>query len=255
MNGTRNPSERGLWLRMADRVLDLLYPPSCAVCEELLRGGRSLCGGCDVELPRLPEPFCRTCGEHFEGEIEGEFRCPNCHGVKFSFEFARPALLRDERTLGMIHGLKYGRRIHLADELGRLAVEALEDPRFASALEGAWPLVPVPLHRKRRQWRYFNQAHEIARRVSADAGLPVFQALRRVQETETQTALSRKQRMENLRGAFAPSRVGLAWAKEKPPGAILVDDVFTTGSTVEACAKVLRKAGVRRVFVLTVMRG
>jgi competence protein ComFC len=114
------------------------------------------------------------------------------------------------------------------------------------------------LHQSRLSKRHFNQAEEIARVVAKCCELPMARVLKRVRKTETQTRLSRKQRMENLKKAFALRRT---WNMKKPaaltkaPGVILVDDVFTTGSTVDACAKVLRKAGVKRVAVLTVLRG
>ena len=165
-------------------------------------------------------------------------------------------MLRSDRVLELVHRLKYGREVHLAGALGSLASRAFCDRRLRVAMEEKWPLVPVPLHRGRQRERYFNQAEEICRGVAAETGLEVLRLLKRVRRTETQTRLSRRQRMENLKGAFA---IGRRWGTEmKMPeasGVILVDDVFTTGSTVDACAKVLRKAGVERVAVLTVMRG
>ncbi len=243
------------WQHLAARLLDLLYPAECAICREPLPGDRALCGACDEDLPRLRAPFCTACGEPFDGAIDGTFDCPNCSTLKFSFEFARPAMRRDGHLRELIHRLKYGRQLHLAPELGRLARSAFDDTRLAAALDEGWPLVPVPLHRSRLRSRHFNQAAEIARPLSRLTGLPVVMALARIRRTETQTALTRVQRLENLRGAFALTRVGRKLAGAKPPGAILVDDVFTTGSTVDACAKVLRKAGVRRIAVVTVMRG
>ena len=243
------------WRKWTSRALDLLYPPLCAVCRECLSDGRALCDTCDTDLPRLAEPFCQTCGEPFPGEIEGPFACPNCSKLKFAFEFARPAMVRDERTLDIIHRLKYGRELHLAKELGRLAAEAFADPRLAPALAGNWPLVPVPLHRKRLQHRHFNQAEEISRVLSTHTRLPVVGALQRMRATEHQTALTRSQRLENLRGAFVITRAGRRQIEQSPAGAVLVDDVLTTGSTVDECAKILRRAGFQKVFAVTVMRG
>lgn len=243
------------WRQAASRCLDLLYPPSCALCDRELSHGAALCGDCVAELPRLESPFCQKCGEMFPGEIDGDFKCPNCDQLSFAFEFTRPAMVRDEATLDLIHRLKYRRQIHLAATLGSLACEAFADPRLAVALDGVWPLVPVPLHRRRMRHRHFNQAGEIARVVGMRMGLPVIDALKRTRETTTQTQLSRRQRMENLRGAFEVSRVGGKWLESKPPGAVLIDDVLTTGSTVNACARALRQAGLRRVVVVTVMRG
>jgi competence protein ComFC len=247
--------ERRSWRKLADRFLDLLYPPVCAVCETGLRDGRSLCDSCDGDLPRLSEPFCKSCGERFEGQIEGVFKCPNCSELTFSFEFARPALLWDERAREMIHRLKYGRELHLAGELGRLAAEAFSDPRLAMMLENRWPLIPVPLHRKRLRERHFNQAEEIARALGKLTGQPVLRALERKRATQTQTRLTRAERLKNLNGAFFVTGRGRKFLEGNPAGAILIDDVFTTGSTVDACAKVLRKAGLKRVVVVTVMRG
>ena len=236
-------------------MLDLLYPPECALCGANLTCGRALCEACDDDLPRLAEPFCQTCVEMFPGNIDGPFACPNCSDQLFAFEFARPAMVRDERTLDLIHRLKYAREIHLAAELGRIARESFADPRLAPAVAGKWPLVPVPLHRKRLRHRHFNQAEEIARALAKHSGAPVLHALRRTRQTETQTLLSRKQRMGNLRGAFELTRHGRRWIDAAPEGAVIIDDVLTTGSTVNECAKTLRRAGFRKIFVVTVMRG
>jgi competence protein ComFC len=243
------------WRKVLSRSLDLLYPPLCVVCGAGLSHGRALCDPCDADLPRLAEPFCDSCGEPFPGQIDGPFDCPNCSHLKFAFDFARPATVRDERTLDMIHRLKYARELHLAKELGRLAAEAFSDPRLAAAVAGNWPLVPVPLHRKRYQHRHFNQAEEISRVIARHVGLPVIKALARIRSTEHQTVLTRAQRLENLRGAFVTTRAGRNHLEKFPAGAILVDDVLTTGATVDECAKVLRRGGFRKVFVITVMRG
>lgn len=243
------------WRKLVSRGLDLLYPPACVLCRENLADGRALCDACDADLPRLAEPFCQSCGEPFPGEIDGPFACPNCSKLKFAFEFARPAMVRDERTLEIIHRLKYGRELHLAKDLGRLAAEAFADPRLAPALAENWPLVPVPLHRKRFQHRHFNQAEEISRVLSAHTGLPVVRVLSRIRATEHQTALTRSQRLENLRGAFVITAAGRRRIEQSPAGAVLVDDVLTTGSTVDECAKILRRAGFQKVVAVTVMRG
>jgi competence protein ComFC len=244
--------KRGLWAK----VLDLVYPGVCHGCGDGVPGSCSLCESCRSDLPSLRAPFCRSCGEEFEGRIDGEFECPNCSDLDFFFDFARPALPNYPVVRTMIHELKYGRRIDLAAELGRLAGRAFEeDGRLAVALAEKWPLVPVPLHRQRRLWRYFNQAAEIAKPLGHCTGLPVCEALVRTRSTESQTRLSRAQRLKNLRGAFALSRQGKLFTAKRPAGAVLVDDVFTTGATSDECARILRRAGVQKVVVVTVMRG
>ena len=249
----RNEANR--WWKTASRLLDFVYTPQCALCGEVLRDGRSLCEACAGDLPRLEPPFCGRCAEPFHGRIEGAFQCHNCDELDFAFEFARPAMLRDERTRALIHQLKYGRAIHLAEELGRLAAESFSDERLQPALAAQWPLVPVPLHRSRFQHRNFNQAAEIARVVAQQTGLRQLAALARIRRTDTQTLLGRKERLKNLRGAFAVTSAGRRQLEKSAAGVILIDDVLTTGSTVEACASTLRRAGFKAVLVVTVMRG
>jgi len=242
--------ERAWWRRWFGRALDLVYPGVCHLCGEGVDGGRCLCPGCEASLPGLEEPFCEVCGEGFEGRIDARFACPNCRGQDFAFEFARPGVVRSPGAMTLVHDFKYGRRIELGRELAWLAERAFEDPRLDRPRAEGWPLVPVPLHWRRKRWRQFNQAEEIARPLGRGVGLEVVVALDRVRPTETQTRLTRAQRQKNLRGAFAVRR-----GFEAGPGAILVDDVFTTGSTVHECARVLRRAGVQKVVVVTVMRG
>lgn len=242
--------------RLGALAINLLYPPDCALCGTLLRGRQALCGPCADDLPRIAEPFCQTCGMAYEGIIDHAFECPNCSELSFAFEFARPAMLKDTRTLDLIHQLKYQRSLHLAHDLGKLAAEAFKnDPRLAYALEEMWPLVPVPLHQSRLIHRHFNQAEEIALGISRHTGLPIVSALNRTRDTGTQTRLTRKQRMKNLQGSFEISKAGKNLIDKNPHGAVLVDDVLTTGSTVNECAKTLRREGILKVVVVTLMRG
>lgn len=185
----------------------------------------------------------------------GDFNCPNCHDLKFHFKFARSALQRDTQTLKLIHELKYRRGNHLSQTLAALAAEALLDGRFQVALAEKWPLIPVPLHHKRLQQRRFNQAEEICHFLSQSTHLPTFKALKRIRCTSEQARLHRKERLMNLDKAFAVTTLGERVAMSYRSGVILVDDVFTTGSTTNECAKALRKVGVQCVIVLTVMRG
>ena len=237
----------GRWLQ---GWLDWLYPGACRLCGDFVSGGGCICGRCSGQVPKISAPFCQQCSEVFEGRIEGDFSCPNCRGQKFAFDFARAGVQRSDASMQLVHEFKYGRRIELARDLANLAIRAFEDSRLDAAREGKWPLVPVPLHWTRRGWRRFNQAAEIALPVGRALGLPVKEVLRRVRATKTQTRLSRKQRQQNLRGAFR-----LRFPLEGWPGAVLIDDVLTTGSTVNECARVLKEGGVQKVVVVTVMRG
>lgn len=242
-------------IKPATHLLDLLYPPECGLCGDALSGTESLCKPCADSLPRLREPFCATCGESHDGRIDSTFACKNCADIHFAFEFARPVLRRDPRSLDLVHRFKYQRQIHLARSLADLVREALDDPRFNQALTEQWPLVPIPLHHSRLHTRHFNQAHELALSLTRQTGLPLLSCLRRIRATGTQTALGRKGRQKNLKNAFQMKH---RWFRPMPApthGAILIDDVFTTGATLHECATTLRKAGCPSVIAITLLRG
>jgi len=240
-------------LRISTWILDLFYPAVCDLCQSSLTRGRSLCGDCRDELPRITPPFCEKCGEVFDGNIEESFRCQNCHGLKFDFDFARAALKGLALSFHLVHGLKYQRQFYLASELAGFLHEALEeDPRLAKFNDAL--LIPVPLYWKRQQWRQGNQAYELSQELTRLTGLETIEAIKRIRSTNTQTKLNRKQRLSNLRGAFkirkkcAPKIIGKK--------ALIIDDVFTTGATAHECAKILKKeGGVTEVAVLTLLRG
>lgn len=240
---------------MLRSMMDVLYPSRCELCGIKLAGGSALCADCRDALPRLDEPFCSHCGQPFFGVLDGGIECPNCQGKRLGFKFARPVLRRCIESMELIHRLKYQRQAHIAPELGRIAAEALDDPRLMRATVECWPIVPVPLHRMRLYHRHFNQADEIARAMRKVTGLQICHALRRVRATRTQTALQREARFKNLKGAFELTRAGLRMAQKRPNGVILLDDVLTTGSTLGTCARVLRKAGCKNVVAVAVVRG
>lgn len=237
------------WL---SRGADLVYPSVCHLCNTQLKGRRCLCDSCADGLTRVKPPFCEICGECFDGQIDTKFKCPNCHDIKFSFDFARAAFQGHGGARKLIHDFKYGRQIHLAAELATQLVQSIN----RDMLDDTWRqgiLVPVPLHWRRMRQRKFNQAEEIARHVSAQTKTPFYNALKRIRHTETQTRFSRKKRQKNLRGAFAIKHRCIE--KIKNQSIILLDDVFTTGSTADACAQILINNGAKRVAVLTVLRG
>lgn len=244
---------RALWVN----ALDFIYPSACTSCAQPLREGRQICARCWDELPRVSFPFCRTCSEGFDGNISGDVECPQCRETKYDFAFARATLVNSPQTRGLIHEFKYRRALHLARELAALMAETFEqDERLKLAREQGWVLVPVPLHHRRQSHRHYNQCEEIARHLKRLLGLRLCLALKRVRATPTQTRLSRQQRLSNLEGAMRVTRRGRRELKElRPAGWILIDDVYTTGSTVQECAKVLRREGAENIVVVTALRG
>lgn len=234
----------------ASASLDWLYPPFCILCKSSLRRGQNLCHSCRDKLPRLPSSSCRQCGQSFDGKIPAPNECPNCLDLKPRFDFATAALKSSEDTLTLIHSFKLLKRPELSGDLAQVALPALARDSRLCELESPI-LIPVPLHGKRLRERGFNQAEELARPLSQALDYEMVNALKRVRPTPRQATLSRRERLQNLRKAFQ-----LQIRPEKLAGRnlILIDDVFTTGSTAQECARVLRSAKPAKIAVFTVVR-
>ena len=230
-----------------DAVLSVLLAPSCAACESLLEHPTQgpVCRSCWASILPLTPPLCDQCGDPlptWRAISVPLARCPRCRRSSRFVDRARAVGAYDGALRAIVHALKYEGRRSLARPLGRLM-----QMRGADVLEGASCVIPVPLHASRRRQRGFNQANDLARCLA----LPVVPALRRVRATATQTDLPSAQRHRNVRNAFAVSR-----SASTLRGAIvvLVDDVSTTGATLEACARVLKEARVSEVRALTAAR-
>ena len=232
-----------------EALLSLFFPPHCAVCGGDTVGGVHLCAKCGEGAQRIEAPFCQQCSQPFEGETAGSFTCSNCSDRRFHFDCAVAPYLSRKVVREFIHSFKYEGRYHLRHQLAEWAAAGLEDERIRAQSFDAF--VPVPLHSTRRREREFNQAEVIAELLARRAGVPVRNAIQRIRYTTTQTRLDRHERMENLRGAFRVRHPATVQDRHL----IIVDDVFTTGSTVEECARVLREAGAASVRALTVARG
>ncbi|MDG1357104.1 MAG: ComF family protein [Akkermansiaceae bacterium] len=249
---TKTVSMPKLISRQASRILDYIYPAQCQLCQCSLTHGRHLCECCKKSLGYTKAPFCKLCGACYDGDITSDFSCPNCHDLELDFEFARAPLHSDNDSRALLHDYKYLRQIHLSAALGDLINIGLDDPRFEPYLNGG-TLIPVPLHPSRMRKRKFNQSEELAIQLQKRTGLEASNALKRIRNTATQTRFSRSKRLENLRGAFGLK----ARYKKHVQGKriILVDDVFTTGSTANECSKVLLNHEAKSVAVLTLIRG
>jgi ComF family protein len=181
--------------------------------------------------------------------VTSDFICPNCRGEEFSFVCAVTVARSHRAVRDAIHRLKYNREMWLARVLAEIQREGFADPRLAGITFDA--LVPVPLHARRLRERQFNQAAILAEHLSKSSKIPVREVLRRTRYTGTQTRLTRKARRQNLRDAFSLRQN----ADVTNLDLLLVDDVLTTGSTLDACAAILLENGARSVRALTVARG
>ena len=235
--------------RAADALVSLLFPPHCAFCRDATPSGQHLCESCRAKAARIERPYCQQCSQPFDGAIDGNFTCVNCGDRQFHFDCAVSRYRSAGLVRELIHRFKYERRLYLRSQLAEWLAEALEDERIRA--QPCDYLVPVPLHPARMREREFNQADVLARLLARRAGAPVLAALRRIRYTTTQTRLDREERMQNLRNAFRVRQT----SRVSGSHLILVDDVFTTGSTVDECARVLKQAGAASVRVVTVARG
>ena len=231
--------------------LALLYPRVCQICEVHRASPKQgfVCATCWTGVRFIRPPFCMRCGLPYEGDITTPFECSNCRDMELFFSFARSAVTAKSVTLEVIHRFKYQRALwfepFLADLLLRAALPELRASK--------WDIVvPVPLHPTKEREREFNQATRIASHLARALNLLLNENLvRRVTPTRTQTLLTKKQRADNVRRAFA----AVSGAKLSGQRVILVDDVLTTGATTSACARVLRELGADDVCVWTVARG
>jgi competence protein ComFC len=235
----------------ADTALGFIYPNACQLCgkERATSAEGFVCPRCWQQVRFIKPPFCKRCGLPFPGELTAAFECSNCREMKLHFRSARSAVIASGTALEVIHRYKYKRAFwfepFLADLLCREALPELRGEKWD------W-IVPVPLHPAKKRQREFNQAERIATFLSAATKIPMDTTLlKRITATKTQTKLTREQRAENMRNAFVMQN------RRKLNGEriLVFDDVFTTGATTNACARVLLTAGASEVCVWTVARG
>ena len=184
---------------LALRALDLLLPPLCLVCDEPVGANATLCAACWKKIQFIAPPFCACCGVPFDIPVEEGTLCGRCLTQSPRFQSARAAMLYDEASRKLILGFKHGDRTHAAQALAVWMHRA-----GGENLAQADALIPVPPHRWRLFHRRYNQASLLAQHLGALTGKPVFpDALRRIRATPSQGHRKRKERQENVRGAFA----------------------------------------------------
>jgi ComF family protein len=236
------------WLStLLDGLLAVVLAPACAACGRVLdRPTRGpVCELCWQSILPLTPPLCDSCGDPLPGWRPisvSVATCPRCRRARRLVDRARAVGAYDGALRAVVHALKYEGRRSLAVPLARLMRE-----RGADLLAGADCVVPVPLHPWRRGTRGFNQASDLARAL----GPTVRHAIRRVRATPSQTSLPAARRHRNVRDAFAATKAARDLAGSV---VVLVDDVSTTGATLEACARTLKACGVREVRALTAAR-
>jgi ComF family protein len=236
-------------------LLNFLYPPRCAACgtARAIDAANRVCPSCLMRMERLPTPLCAVCGGPLDSPTARDERCSRCLAAAPAFARARAVaryLPAAEGRPGTLASVIRRHKYAFDQSLGRALAEYLGDG-LPLAADDYDVVVPVPLHRRRLLERGFNQAALLAAEVARRLDRPLdLRTLRRIRRTAAQTARDMEERRRNVRGAFAvrdgrPLR-GLR--------VLLVDDVMTTGATVDECARTLLRAGAQSVDVFTLAR-
>jgi ComF family protein len=229
-------------------LLDVALPPLCPACREPVGDAGGLCAGCWGKLGFITRPYCERLGIPFAYDPGPGILSMQAIADPPAYGRARAVVRYDEVARALVHALKYGDRLDLAPTLGRWMASAGHE-----LLADADALVPVPLHWRRLWARRFNQSAALATAISHVSAVPVAAtALKRVKATPQQVGLSRTERAHNVQGAF---RVPPA-ARAEVVGRrlVLVDDVLTSGATLDACARALLARGAAQVDVLVFAR-
>lgn len=230
----------------AQVALNALFPPQCMACNALVKNHGTVCQECFGQLHFITTPMCAHCGFPFEYDLGEGALCGECIDELPAYDSAYSAFIFDDTSKALLHKLKFEDQIHLA----RI---------FADWLMRHMPpvdvdmVMPVPLSRKRLFSRRYNQSALVAKQLAKRLEISYQPTmLRRIRHTTPQTGLTRAQRLDNVHGAFAISPAARASLHGK--SILLLDDVMTTGATIEACTDALKKAGAGKVHVVTLAR-
>ena len=223
--------------RLVGSALDVLFPPTCAVCR---RDGSFLHEACEAGLPRLEKPYCSSCASPGEAPL-----CSWCAEREPASDGLKSPYLMEGAVREMVYGLKYRNLRASAPDLGRLMVTHLESNPVAADV-----LIPVPLHGRRERERGYNQSDLLARELSRGTDVPLeTRMLRRTRNTPPQVSMTAPaERRRNIEGAFDCTS-GVNGKR-----VLLIDDVVTTGSTISACASALKAAGAVSAWSLALAR-
>ncbi len=228
-----------------DIILDALFPPICPVCAKIVAGGRKICPACERKLCFVEGPVCEKCGKPVDDD---EKYCSDCDAYEHVYDEGRAALVYDEYMSKSIYRFKYNGKREFAPYYAKVMADRLSE-KISS-----WDpdvIVPVPVHKSRLKKRGYNQAQLIATELSKRLKIPVNSGIvSRAAATKVQKKLSAKERQNNLKKAFNVTQNVV-----KYESVLIVDDIYTTGSTVDAVAGCLKRAGIRKVYFATLCIG
>ena len=225
-------------------IIDYILPTRCFSCASLVQGESGFCSQCWQSFNFISKPFCGCCGRSFTINLDHQAMCGNCIKSPPSYDMARSLFKFDETTKKLIHSFKYYDQTILGTKFARMLVA-----RYGRELDGADLIIPVPMHKLKRLLRMYNQAGVLAVAIGKETGKRVEQGLlKKTKWTKPQTYLQRAQRLKNIAGSISLVDASVVDGKK----VILVDDVITTGTTLNACARILKKAGAKAVIAISI---
>ncbi len=229
-------------------AIDILLPPRCLATGEIVDAPGMVSPTVWPQLQFIETPFCQTCGMPFSFDIANDALCAACMDREPLFDRSRSAVVYNEASRKMILAFKYGDRLHAVKTFAPWMMRAGQ-----TLIDGADFIIPVPLHNRRLRERRFNQSALLGQEIAARCDKSYIpDLLQRTRHTIPQQGLNYKERGKNVHGAFAVNKAHLPTLKDKT--VLLIDDVFTSGATLNECAKVMKKAGAAAVNILTVAR-
>lgn len=231
--------------KMGELLLDFLYPPRCPICDEILQTKELCCPKCAKALPWVREPACMKCGKPV-GSWEQEY-CPDCQKVQHFFDQGAAAFTYTGKLRHSVYRMKAENRRDYIAFYGESMARVLH--RYLPYWKPE-AVIPAPMHWKKKQARGYNQSELLAEQIAWRTGLPVDKKLIKcVKYTAAQKTLDRKARRENLRGSYR--------IRKQPEyrSVLVVDDVYTTGSTMDEISRSLKNAGIEQVYFLVLCIG
>ena len=239
----RNVVRRGI-----HRVRDVIVPPLCLTCEAIIDESGGCCPSCWQKIRFIAPPFCSVTGKPFSHDLGKGMLSAEAIADPPPYTMCRSAVLYDERTRRLVTSLKYGDRTELSPWMAKWMKRAGAELLLPGRL-----IVPVPLHPARLLQRRFNQSAELGRIIARESGLAFRpEVLARVRKTKQQVGLTSRERLANVQGSFrVPPEKKPELAKQD---VVLIDDVYTSGATVKAASRALKRGGASNVFVLTFAR-
>jgi len=230
-------------MELMDKLLSSLFPARCVFCQQTVRYDFMVCTDCYQSLPHN-KSCCQRCALPLAEEMSTAVLCGRCIRKPPAFDYAYSPFRYEDDIIGLVHQLKFGEKISYARSIGEMLLQ-----HYSTSGEKPDCLLPVALHKSRLRQRGFNQSIEISRVLAKRRGIPIeHTAIVRKRSTLAQTGLNAKQRVKNIRGAFRVAD------ELNYKHVLIIDDVMTTGATVNELAKLLKKNNVERVGVLSIAR-